>query len=501
MTESANGSRHPEVPGEGADAATLRGAVDVAVVGAGVSGLTAAYETIRLRPDLEVAVLEASDRPGGTMLTDRVAGCLGEWGPNGFLTNVPNTWDLAVELGLEDRLLPADESAELRYLWVNGGLRALPMSPPAFFTSDVLSLKGRLRVLLEPFQGKGPEDDETVFSFASRRIGREAASVLVDAMVSGIYAGDPANLSLKAAFPKMRNMEREYGSLVKAMIAKKREARRNKTAGGGPMGPGGRLTSFDEGMEVLIKALVKELGPRLRTGVSATGLEPVPGGGYRLRYTGPDGPGELAAGQVVMATPSFAAEAVLKEHFPRVAWPLNEIPYAGITVACLVYERQQVHHSLEGFGFIVPRGQGPRLLGCIWTGSIFPPHVTGNRVLLRTMLGGARDPEAAMLSEGRTVDLVHGELDRMLGGIQGRPVETALFRHAKGIPQYVPGHPDRLETLDRHLAEHPGLHLAGNAYRGIGVNDCVREARALAARIAGAAGNEAEAPPREEARR
>lgn len=459
------------------------GTVDVAVVGAGVSGLVTARELLRLRPDRSVAVLESSTRPGGTMLTDRVGGCLGEWGPNGFLTNVPQTWQLAVDLGLEKRLLPADESAELRYLWVNGGLRALPMKPPAFFTSDILSVRGRLRVLLEPFQGQGPEDDETVFSFASRRIGREAASVLVDAMVSGIYAGDPANLSLKAAFPKMRNMERKYGSLVKALIAIQREARRNKTRGGGPMGPGGRLTSFDEGMEVLIHTLADGLGPRLRTGVSVTGLAPV-AGGYRLTFAGEGGSGELRARQVVLATPSFAAHSLLKEHFPRLAWPLNEIPYAGITVACLVYDRAQIRHSLHGFGFIVPRGQGPRILGCIWVGSIFPPHVSGNRVLLRVMAGGARDPEAALLSEGRTVDLVHGELDRMLGGIDGRPVETALFRHAKGIPQYVPGHPERLETLDRHLADHPGLHLVGNAYRGIGVNDCVREAQALAARLA-----------------
>jgi oxygen-dependent protoporphyrinogen oxidase len=208
----------------------------------------------------------------------------------------------------------------------------------------------------------------------------------------------------------------------------------------------------------------------------------------------------MTAGQVVLAIPSFAAHDVLERHFPRVAWPLDEIPYAGITVACLVYERRQVHHPLEGFGFIVPRGQGPRLLGCIWTGSIFPPHVSDGRVLLRAMLGGARDPEAALLSEGRTVDLVHGELDRILDGIDGRPVEAALFRHAKGIPQYVPGHPERLETLERRLAEHPGLHLAGNAYRGIGVNDCVREGRALAARIAEAAGARSAAAP-EEARR
>jgi oxygen-dependent protoporphyrinogen oxidase len=156
-------------------------------------------------------------------------------------------------------------------------------------------------------------------------------------------------------------------------------------------------------------------------------------------------------------------------------------------VACLIYDRKQVAHPLDGFGFIVPRGQGPRLLGCIWTGSIFPPHARGDRVLMRAMVGGVRDPEGAALSEGRTVDLVHGELDRLLGGVQGTPRDVRLYRHPKGIPQYSMGHPERLRALEAGLAEFPGLHVLGNAYRGIGVNDCVREAKALADRLTGAA--------------
>ena len=163
---------------------------------------------------------------------------------------------------------------------------------------------------------------------------------------------------------------------------------------------------------------------------------------------------------MVLATPSFAGQGILKRRFASVARTLEAIPYAGITVACLIYDRSQISHSLDGFGFIIPRGQGARLLGCIWNGSIFPPHVTNGRVLMRTMVGGARDPEGAALSEGRTVDLVHGELGRMLGGITGMPKETRLFRHPKGIPQYVMGHPERLRRLEQDLQEFPGLHLS-----------------------------------------
>ena len=165
------------------------------------------------------------------------------------------------------------------------------------------------------------------------------------------------------------------------------------------------------------------------------------------------------------------------------AFRIREIPYAPISVVCLIYDRQQVRHPLDGFGFLVPRGQAVRMLGCIWTGSIFPEHVAEGRVLLRTMVGGARDPEGAGMADGPLVDLVHGELRRILGEIEGRPREVRIFRHPLGIPQYALGHLGRLERLQSGLGRAPGLHLAGNAYRGIGVNDCVREASDLAGRI------------------
>jgi oxygen-dependent protoporphyrinogen oxidase len=488
-------SRDPGLSGGGNDAELL----DLVIVGAGVSGLALAREVLERRAEWSVALLESEDQPGGTMRSDWVGGCLCEWGPNGFLTNVPHTWDLAHEVGLGERILVANGKAERRYLWVNGALRALPMKPAAFFTSDLLSRRGRARVLLEPFMPRGPVGgDESVFAFASRRIGREAASVLVDAMVSGIYAGDPENLSLQSAFPRMKQMEEEHGSLVKAMIAKMRASRRTKVKSGGPMGPGGKLTSFDEGMQVLIQRLAEIAGPRLSLSTRVVDLEPVEGG-YRIDTIRNGSPWTLRARRVALATPSFAGQAILKRRFASVARTLEAIPYAGITVACLVYDRQQIAHDLDGFGFIIPRGQGARLLGCIWNGSIFPPHVTNQRVLMRTMVGGARDPEGAALSEGRTVDLVHGELGRMLGGITGMPKATRLFRHPKGIPQYVMGHPERLQRLEQDLREYPGLYLLNNAYRGIGVNDCVREAKALAERLVGGAAGRSDLPATVEA--
>jgi oxygen-dependent protoporphyrinogen oxidase len=164
---------------------------------------------------------------------------------------------------------------------------------------------------------------------------------------------------------------------------------------------------------------------------------------------------------------------------------LSSIPYAGLAVVCLVYDRARVQHALDGFGFLVPRGQDARMLGCIWSGSIFPDHAADGRVLLRVMVGGARDPEGVQMDDGQLVELVHSQLDRMLGGIEGGPRGFRVYRHPRAIPQYVRGHADLLDRLWRELQQSPGLYLAGNAYRGVGVNDCVREARALAREIAG----------------
>jgi oxygen-dependent protoporphyrinogen oxidase len=264
------------------------------------------------------------------------------------------------------------------------------------------------------------------------------------------------------------------------MVAKAKEKRKRGEKSNGM--PVSNLLSYDEGMEVLIRRLCEDVEPLLETGVRVREVRPV-GQGFDVVVERGRGAETIRSRRLVLAVPAFVAHMLLRDHAPQLAWRLTEIPYAGITVACLIYDRGQIRHSLDGFGFLVPRGQGPRMLGCLWVGSIFPDHVSDGRVLMRAMVGGARDPEGAILAEGRTVDLVHGELDRIMGGIEGAPREVQIYRHAKGIPQYVLGHLERMESIGRELASYPGLYLGGNAYRGVGVNDCVREADRLADRI------------------
>ena len=456
----------------------------LAVIGGGISGLTLAHRVRAARPDWDVTVLEASDHPGGTVTTGSVGGGVFEHGPNGFLTNVLDTWHLARELGIGDRLLPASDASENRFLWLGGRLRQLHRKPVPFLTSDLLGFGDKLRLMGEPFRGRGGEADESVYDFMARRLGPGPAGTLADAMVTGIFAGDVRQLSLRSAFPLLADMEREHGSLLKGMGTMMKARRRERAAI--PGAPDGRLYTFDKGMQVLTDALAAGLGDRVVTGAAVQRLTR-DGAGYRLEMVSG---GERAADLVAVCTPAFRAADLLADVAPEAARAAGTIPYAGITVVGLAYPAERVAHDVDGFGFLVPRDQGMRILGCIWTGGAFPPHVPDGTVVLRAMVGGARDPEAVALDEAGAIALARKELEPVLG-LSGEPTGTAAVRWPRGIPQYNVGHGERVAAVERGLAGIPGLYVGGNAYHGVGVNDCVRAATALAARITGETPGEA----------
>jgi oxygen-dependent protoporphyrinogen oxidase len=325
-------------------------------------------------------------------------------------------------------------------------------------------------VLLEPLARGRPRHDETVHAFAARRIGREAADVLVQAMVSGVFAGDARRLSLRATFPKMFEMERSHGSLFRALIA-----RRKAGGDGGPAGPGGTLTSFDGGMETLIEALVARLGRghRVHLGSPVGGISPS-GDGYVL-----DDPAQTEADCVVLACPAWEAAGVLQSLVPEATALLRGIPGAPIAVVATAYDERDVGGAPPGFGFLVPRGEGVRILGCLWSSSIYPgTRAPEGKVLLRTMVGGAIDPAAVDLGDDALLDLVARDL-RTTMDLRAAPVRHWIFRHPRGIPQYEVGHGARLAGVGRLLGRHPRVVLAGNSYRGISVNATIQEAAGL----------------------
>lgn len=434
------------------------------VIGAGISGLCAAFYLAREHGAESVRVLEADHAPGGTARTNGEGGFHCEWGPNGFLDKEPLTLQWIADLGLSGRILRANAAASRRFLVRHGRLVEVK-PPPAFLFSPLLSLRGRLRLLCEPFIRPGGGDQpESIWHFAARRIGREAADLLVAPMVTGVFAGDARQLSLKHCFPRLAELEREYGSLFKALRAMRASGQR-------ALGPGGVLTSLDEGMGLLTRTAAEALGDRLlrRSRVASVAHD---GTAFRTRTA--DGL-EIQSENVVVAAPAHAAADFLAPLDRRLDSALRGIAYADVAVVCTGYRRERVRHALDGFGFLIPRVEGRRALGSLWSSSIFANRAPEGYVLMRTMFGGYLDPEAAALSDAALARLVREEV-HPLTGIAGEPDFVRIFRHRPGIPQYLLGHGTRLSTIEAAEERHPGLVFAGNAYRGVGVNDCVASA-------------------------
>jgi oxygen-dependent protoporphyrinogen oxidase len=448
--------------------------MNLVIIGGGITGLSLAYYLLEQKPSLDILILESEKKAGGKIWTDKVDGFLCEWGVNGFLDNRPKTLELVSKLSLSP--LRSNDNARKRFIYSNGKLNLLPESPPAFLTSDLLTIPGRLRVIYEMFVPKWKGGDETLAHFATRRLGREAFEKLIDPMASGIFAGDPEKMSLKSCFAKVYNLEQNYGSLIRGMIKLQKEAKKTGRKVGA--GPGGILTSFYDGMETLISSLSSFLDKRLRTGAEVVSVDRK-GTAYAISLA--DGT-TLEAGAVICATPAFTTSDMVKELDINLAALLREIYYPSVSVVCLGYRREKIQHNLKGFGFLIPFREGRKILGTLWDSSIFPNRAPEGYVLLRTMLGGARRSDLALEHEERLITLVMDEL-RDIMEISVQPDFAKVYTHRQGIPQYFLGHDQKTEQFAEMCKKYKGFYITGNAYGGIGVNDCIENSHKLAQRI------------------
>jgi protoporphyrinogen/coproporphyrinogen III oxidase len=458
----------------------------VVVVGGGISGMATGLAVLDLAAQRwsgqppRLHVLEAERRAGGKIQTSVEEGYTCEWGVNGFLNKEPKTLELVQRLELEDQLLPASVAFGKRYIFTRGKLRQVHMHPLKFMFSRLLPLRAKLRLLREPWiKGLPPADrDESVAEFARRRIGDVAYQILVDPMQTGIYAGDPERMSVASCFPRVVEVEREYGSLIRGMVklAKERRTQGEPLPGAGPSG---HLTSFKGGMQTLIDRLVAQLGDRVRCGAPVRAIRR-DGQRYLVAV---EGDGEsIAADSVVLACPAHAAAGIVRELDAELGGVLGEISYPPMAVVCLGYRAEQIRHPVDGFGFLAPRASRLRILGALWASATFPDNAPPEHVLLRVMLGGARDERVLDLDDDELQRLVCDELGRVQG-ISGAPGYARVFRHPLAIPQYLVGHGTRLTRLETCLKRWPGLLITGNAYRGIGVNDCARNAWPVAEQV------------------
>jgi oxygen-dependent protoporphyrinogen oxidase len=427
--------------------------VRFAIVGAGISGLATAQAILSRNPLAEVSVYEAGTRTGGKVWTEISSeGFVCEGGVNGFLDKVPRTLDLCSEIGLHP--LAANAAAQRRYIFSDHQLHQLPEKPAQFLTSRLLSLPGRLRVLGETLVGRSTKDDETLAEFGTRRLGREAFEKLIDPMASGVFAGDARKMSVKSCFPRIPELEMQYGGLIRGLIKLQAKARREGSGNAPGPGPGGKLTSFADGMSVLTDRLAAVLAPRIRMAAKVTAIARDQGG-YAVGMQ--DGTVEQAD-VAVLAVPAFVQAAVLRDYEPELAGLLGGIEYPPLSVVCLGY--RQVAHQRYPDGF---------------DSNVFPGRAPEGQVLLRTMVGGARDPRLAELPDELLIDRVRSDLQDICG-LSQEPDFIRIFRHEKAIPQYLVGHAARLEAINAILLRHPGLILTGNALRGVSLNDCVLNA-------------------------
>jgi oxygen-dependent protoporphyrinogen oxidase len=438
----------------------------VAVVGGGISGLALAHALIQRGRD--AVVLEASAQPGGKIATRAKDGFLLEAGPNGFLDAEPATLALAEALGLTPRLRRAEATAKRRFIYTRGVVREVPASPK-LIVSRLISVPAKLRLLVEPFTRPGPEGDESLADFMRRHIGREATDVLVDAVQSGIYAGDPERMSAAAVFPRLAELDRKFGSLLVGFIRSRRDGN------GGPRRGPSTLCSFEGGLTTLISALAERLGERVRCSAGVKGLSRT----AERWCLALEGGASVEADEVVLGVPAYAAAPLVRAFDAGAAEAMEGIPYAPVCVVHLGYAPGTVAQPPQGFGFLVPHREGRPLLGCLYVSSFFPWRAPAGAVLLTCMLGGARHREVLSLDEAGLVALARDQVRDTLG-IRVEPSLTEVFRWERAIPQYELGHLDRLARVERGLGRLPNLYAFGNAYRGIGLNDCVRQAGILA---------------------
>jgi oxygen-dependent protoporphyrinogen oxidase len=462
--------------------------VRVVIVGAGISGLTIAYRLQQLDPTLEITILEQNGRPGGKIWTERREGFQVEIGPNGFPDNKPSTLNLCQNLGLGNRLLPASEgSSRNRYLFLNGRMHSLPGGLGAFLRSDLLSWRGKLDLFLERFRrNRRPQTDESIDAFARRRAGREAAEVFADALVTGIHAGDPKLLSVRATFPRLDRFEEQYGSVLKGLARSARQRRKEAALRGEPAHRPGRMWSFREGLRLLVETLHDHLTRPPLFGVNVRTLrrEPAADTGLTSWMVCGEGNDFWKADVVVLACPAYQQAAILADLDWELADHIGGIAYNRIAVIALGYRSADLPGPLDGFGYIAPQKDRRDVLGVQWCSSIFPDRAPADRVLLRAMCGGWHRAEVAGWEEARILEAVRGEL-RLAMRIQAAPLFHHLVRWDRAIPQYHLGHLQRVAWIGARAQGYPGLFLAGNAYQGVAMNDCTEQGEILAGKIRG----------------
>jgi oxygen-dependent protoporphyrinogen oxidase len=459
----------------------------IAIIGGGISGLSAAYvieEKRRSGTPVEYVLFESQPRLGGVLVTERVEGCLVEAGPDSFLTEKPWAADLCTQVGLGDQLIGSNDSERKTYILVKNKLVVMPdglmfMVPTKIMPtvlSPLFSARTKLRMATEWFHPRRrSSDDETVAEMVARHYGPEMVEVLADPLLSGVYGGEASQLSVRAVLPRFADMESKHGSLGRAMLSAR------KKMGAAPKGPARPLfTSLKDGMQQMTDALVAALDPTaLKTSVLVELVTRELDG-----WTVSAGYQTDQFDAVIVATPTPAAAMVLQSTDQNLSTELGSIHYSSSVTVTLGYDEKVRGALPPGFGFLVPRSAGRRLLAATFVHNKFPHRAPADRAIVRCFLGGVRDEQILQSGEKEILQIVREELGQIIGSaLDAEPLFARVYKWRSAMAQYSVGHLERLQRIETLRQKHPGLALAGNGYSGIGVPDCVRSGTEAASKI------------------
>lgn len=441
----------------------------VTVIGGGISGLACAYRLKSL--GMDVTLFEATERAGGLMRTVYQDGFRFESGPQSFL-GTQALLGLIERLGIRDELQEANPRAP-RYILLNRRLEKVPLSPPGLLTTSLLGVRSRWKLLSEPFRyTQPPASEETIADFVRRKFGQEMLENLVAPFVSGVYAGDPEKLSLRAAFPVIGEWERKYGSVLRGAIKSRPSKNCSKSR------RFSSLCSFRRGADTLTHALVEKLANEIEMHTRVLAIkrsEPIRGDAYEIRTLRNGQEETSSAGTIVVATPADVASQLIGLVSPALAQALARIVYAPVAVVAAGYRTQQIARTIDGFGFLVPRRERIRVLGTVWNSSLFPSCAPAEMAALTSFVGGATDLDVVAKPEAEIQAIVHDENARILK-ITGPPSVSAVWKHLKALPQYNLGHGGTVQLIQHTEREFPGLFFAGNYIEGPAIGKCVEQA-------------------------
>jgi oxygen-dependent protoporphyrinogen oxidase len=461
----------------------------VAVVGAGIAGLTAAY-TLEKKAreagiELQIDLIEKSARTGGNILSEKVDDLVVEGGPDCVFSEKPAALNLCQELGLESQLLKTNEEKKGTYVYWKGKLHDLPegiilMVPTMIkpmLLSGLISPRGKLRIGLELLLPKKTDpQEETLEEFVTRRFGRELLDKIAEPLVAGIHAGNPETMSIRSSFPRFVELEEEHRSLIRGMLSRK------KKMAAATKGKQPKYTMFmtlKEGLQVLpdtLRGSLRATGLRLEVGVDSLARNAT---GFELRS---DSQLSGTYDSVILATPSYVASGIVEAVNPALAAELGGIPYVSTATVSLAYPEAEIRRFFKGFGFLVPKAANRRIMAATYTSNKFSYRAPEGTSLLRAFVGGASNEPLVYQDESALVEMVLEELEATLG-LRLKPQVAKVYKWEKSMPQYIVGHQDRLDRIGELAAQVPGLYLTGCAYRGIGISDCIVSAENAAAEV------------------